>query len=142
MRAGNYILSHTFCHFCQISGHFLHICRSLWWQYIPAGTVHMLNQSWTKVIRLGLNKSWTNLIRRFDQTSFILPIIPLLIVYTSDWFRIGSAIIHICTYPFVQISVHLSLSWINNPCRDAIGGVNSTISLYNVTLMLDLDLWL
>ena len=33
---------------------------------------------------------------------------------------IGTLFLSECTYPFIQISVHLSLSWINNACRERI----------------------
>ncbi len=69
----------------------------------PAGTERYLNQFWTNVIRSSLNQSLTNLTRRFDQTSFLLPIVVRIIlillntfVYrlhfelVQDWFSIRS----------------------------------------------------
>ncbi len=87
----------------------------------PAGMVCMLNQSWTNVNHSGLNqfRFLTPCGAAWPKPIWLVLLIrtcPLLIVYILDWLRIGSAFVHIRTYSFMQISVYLNLSWINNAC--------------------------
>ncbi len=58
------------------------------------------------------NESWTNLIGCFDQTVDCKSVHLHL-----DWFRSGSAFVHISTYPSVHISFQLNRTWIENAFR-------------------------